>query len=54
MQLQGELAAPGTYAVPYKNTMHALVTIFKNEGWTGLQKGLVPATYFQFILNSIR
>uniref|UniRef100_A0A034WV98 Solute carrier family 25 member 35 n=1 Tax=Bactrocera dorsalis TaxID=27457 RepID=A0A034WV98_BACDO len=54
MQLQGELAAPGTYVVPYRNTIHALVTIVKNEGWTGLQKGLVPAMHFQFILNSIR
>ncbi|XP_011191656.1 solute carrier family 25 member 35 [Zeugodacus cucurbitae] len=54
MQLQGELAAPGTYDIRYRNTMHALVTIVKNEGWTGLQKGLVPAMNFQFILNSIR
>ncbi|XP_067630696.1 solute carrier family 25 member 35-like [Eurosta solidaginis] len=54
MQLQGELAARGTHAIHYKGIIHAFVTVIKNDGWTGLQKGLVPAMYFQFIMNGIR
>uniref|UniRef100_W8BJ24 Solute carrier family 25 member 35 n=1 Tax=Ceratitis capitata TaxID=7213 RepID=W8BJ24_CERCA len=54
IQLQGELAARGAHARPYKGIVHAFVTVAKNDGWTGLQKGLVPAMYIQFIVNSIR
>ncbi|KAH8269592.1 hypothetical protein KR018_009994 [Drosophila ironensis] len=54
IQLQGELAAKGTYVEPYKGVLHGLVTVAKNDGWTGLQKGLAPALCFQFIINSCR
>lgn len=54
LQLQGELAVSGTYNVRYRGIVHAFVTVIKNDGWTGLQKGLVPAMYFQFTINSIR
>ncbi|XP_037944616.1 solute carrier family 25 member 35-like [Teleopsis dalmanni] len=54
IQLQGELAARGTYVVPYKGVLHAFYTVAKNDGLLGLQKGLVPALYFQFIINSFR
>uniref|UniRef100_A0A034W8Q0 Solute carrier family 25 member 35 n=1 Tax=Bactrocera dorsalis TaxID=27457 RepID=A0A034W8Q0_BACDO len=54
IQLQGELAARGTYVVPYKGILHGMVTVVRNDGWTGLQKGLVPTMYFQFIVNGVR
>lgn len=54
IQLQGELAARGTYVEPYKGLFNGLVTVGKNEGWMALQKGLAPALCFQFIINSFR
>jgi len=54
IQLQGELAARGSYVKPYKGILHAFITVAKNDGMLGLQKGLVPALYFQFIINSFR
>ncbi|XP_004521956.1 solute carrier family 25 member 35 [Ceratitis capitata] len=54
IQLQGELAARGTYVVPYKGILHGMVTVIRNDGWMGLQKGLVPTMYFQFIVNGVR
>ncbi|XP_055920726.1 solute carrier family 25 member 35-like [Eupeodes corollae] len=54
IQLQGELAARGTYVEPYKGIVNAFKAVAKNDGWSGLQKGLVPALYFQFILNFFR
>eukprot|EP00099_Drosophila_melanogaster_P019610 NP_610933.1 uncharacterized protein Dmel_CG8323 [Drosophila melanogaster] len=54
IQLQGELAARGTYVEPYKGIVNAFITVAKNDGITGLQKGLAPALYFQFIINSFR
>ncbi|KAH8254268.1 hypothetical protein KR032_009207 [Drosophila birchii] len=54
IQLQGELAARGTYVEPYKGIANAFYTVAKNDGLLGLQKGLSPALYFQFIINSFR
>ncbi|CAD7014919.1 unnamed protein product [Ceratitis capitata] len=54
IQLQGELSARGTYVKPYKGVIGAFIVVARNEGITGLQKGLVPALYFQFIINSFR
>uniref|UniRef100_A0A034W6L3 Solute carrier family 25 member 35 n=1 Tax=Bactrocera dorsalis TaxID=27457 RepID=A0A034W6L3_BACDO len=54
IQLQGELSASGTYVKPYKGVINAFIVVGRNEGISGLQKGLVPALYFQFILNSFR
>jgi solute carrier family 25 protein 34/35 len=38
MQLQGELSK--TSAVLYKNAPTAFLTVIKNEGFSGLQRGL--------------
>lgn len=54
MQLQGELAAKGTYARPYSSVIDAFVTIAKNDGFWALQKGLAPSLCFQFGINSAR
>ncbi|EAT42166.1 AAEL006262-PB [Aedes aegypti] len=54
MQLQGELAAKGTYAKPYKSILDAFVTITKNDGYWALQKGLTPSLCIQFGINSAR
>ncbi|OQV26182.1 Solute carrier family 25 member 35 [Hypsibius exemplaris] len=54
MQLQGELAGRGQYQVHYKTVLHAFYNIGKNEGILALQKGLVPAVYYQFVMNGCR
>ncbi|KAH8269425.1 hypothetical protein KR018_002950 [Drosophila ironensis] len=54
LQLQGELAKQGTYVKPYKNMFHAMVQIARNDGILALEKGLVPALYFQFFLNATK
>jgi len=54
MQLQGELQARGLYVVHYRNAFHAAFTIAKNDGLLALQKGLVPALWYQFIMNGTR
>ncbi|KAH8253037.1 hypothetical protein KR032_003249 [Drosophila birchii] len=52
MQLQGELAARGTYVKPYRHLPQAM--LIRNDGFLALEKGLAPALCYQFILNSIR
>ena len=52
MQLQGELSASSQKV--YRNPFQALVTIYKNEGVRGLQKGLVCAYIYQLGLNGCR
>ncbi|KAL6929077.1 Mitochondrial oxaloacetate carrier protein [Hanseniaspora valbyensis] len=53
MQLQGELS--GKLATKtYKNPVHGLGVIFKNEGIKGLQKGLNCAYIYQIGLNGCR
>ncbi|XP_059045240.1 solute carrier family 25 member 35-like isoform X2 [Achroia grisella] len=54
MQLQGELRAKGQHAVYYKNIPHAMYTIIKHDGIASLQKGLVPALWFQLMVNGVR
>ncbi|KAI8434599.1 hypothetical protein MSG28_003137 [Choristoneura fumiferana] len=54
MQLQGELSARNQHAVHYKNIPHAMYTIVKHDGVTALQKGLVPALWFQLVVNGMR
>ncbi|KAJ8683228.1 hypothetical protein QAD02_019020 [Eretmocerus hayati] len=54
LQLQGELAAPGTYRKSYSGTFQAARHIAKNEGILALQSGLGPALGFQLVLNGIR
>lgn len=53
-QLQGELKARGLYAVHYKNLFHAFFQIAKHDGFLALQKGLMPASLHQVILNGVR
>ncbi|KAL3860903.1 hypothetical protein ACJMK2_007066 [Sinanodonta woodiana] len=54
MQLQGELQAIGKYTVHYRNSFHAFYIIGKTDGLLALQKGLVPAIYYQFFMNGFR
>lgn len=54
MQLEGELAKHTTHAKIYKNPIQALALIFKNEGMTGIQRGLVCAYIYQLGLNGCR
>ncbi|XP_043641749.1 solute carrier family 25 member 35 [Drosophila teissieri] len=54
MQLQGELAARGTYVEPYRNIAQAMWQIARNDGLLALEKGLAPALCYQFVLNSVR
>ncbi|KAK7866891.1 hypothetical protein R5R35_001634 [Gryllus longicercus] len=53
-QLQGELQARGLYAVHYKNFFHAFYAVAKADGILALQKGLVPALWYQLFLNGVR
>lgn len=54
IQLQGELMSRGLYTVHYRNVFRAFFVIAKNEGVLSLQKGLVPAIYYQFTMNGAR
>ncbi len=54
MQLQGELKARGMYPVYYKNVFHAFYAVAKFDGVLALQKGLVPALWYQFFMNGFR
>lgn len=54
MQLQGELEARGKYAIHYRNFAHGLWAIARSDGITALQKGLIPALWFQLFLNGFR
>ncbi|XP_015791985.1 solute carrier family 25 member 35 [Tetranychus urticae] len=54
IQLQGELRSRGQYTVHYRNVFHAFRVIGKTEGLLSLQKGLVPAIYYQFSMNGVR
>nr|NP_725361.1 uncharacterized protein Dmel_CG18324, isoform B [Drosophila melanogaster]AAM70987.1 uncharacterized protein Dmel_CG18324, isoform B [Drosophila melanogaster] len=54
MQLQGELAARGTYVKPYRHLPQAMLQIVLNDGLLALEKGLAPALCYQFVLNSVR
>lgn len=54
IQLQGELRARGQYVVLYRNFAHAFVAIAKVDGPLALQKGLVPALWYQITMNGIR
>ncbi|XP_068629980.1 solute carrier family 25 member 35-like [Battus philenor] len=54
LQLQGELQARGKHKVLYKNIAHAAYVIAKHDGILALQKGLVPALWFQLVVNGAR
>ena len=54
MQLQGELKGRGKYPVYYRNVFHAFYAIGKYDGILALQKGLIPALWYQFFMNGFR
>ncbi|XP_022104222.1 solute carrier family 25 member 35-like [Acanthaster planci] len=54
MQLQGELKARGTYHRHYRHVFHAFYTIGRVDGLRALQKGLVPALWYQLFMNGVR
>lgn len=54
IQLQGELQARGHYTVHYRNVFHAFYAVARAESLVSLQKGLVPALWYQFIMNGCR
>ena len=54
MQLQGELKARGKHPVYYKNSFHAFYIVGKYDGVLALQKGLIPALWYQFFMNGCR
>jgi len=54
LQLQGELRSRGAYTIHYKNAFHAIYVVAKSDGVRGLQKGLVPALWYQWCMNGTR
>ena len=54
IQLQGELRARGQYIIHYRNVFQAFCTVAKQESMVSLQKGLVPALWYLFIMNGFR
>eukprot|EP00126_Sphaerothecum_destruens_P009853 Sdes_comp20609_c0_seq1m15638 len=58
MQLQGELqltaAGVSSSKKLYRNVFHGLGLIYMKEGFAGIQKGLVPALAYQFVMNGLR
>ena len=54
LQLQGELQARGLYTVHYRGFFHAFYAVAKADGILALQKGLVPALWYQLFLNGVR
>ena len=51
LQLQGELDSTLKYS---SNPLKSAIKVFKSDGIKGLQKGLVPAYYYQILLNGTR
>ncbi len=54
IQLQGELLACGEYTVHYRNVLQAFYAVASTESMRSLQKGLVPALCYQFLMNGCR
>lgn len=54
IQLQGELQARGKYTVHYRNVFHSFYAVARAESLVSLQKGLVPALWYQFLMNGCR
>ncbi|ORZ35072.1 mitochondrial carrier domain-containing protein [Catenaria anguillulae PL171] len=55
LQLQGELvSASGNVARIYKSAPHAFMVIARAEGIRGLQRGLIPAYWYQALMNGTR
>eukprot|EP00903_Cladosiphon_okamuranus_P013818 g12860.t1 len=66
MQLQGELMLRGgggnvgrqapqqAYQAPYRNAPHAFYKICRDEGFRGIQAGLLPGLMYQVLMNGTR
>ncbi len=54
IQLQGELQARGQYTVHYRNVFHSFYAVARAESLVSLQKGLVPALWYQLLMNGCR
>ncbi|KAL6062360.1 Solute carrier family 25 member 34 [Balamuthia mandrillaris] len=55
LQLQGELTeAKAAAKRPYRNVFQGLWLIARTEGLLAIQKGLVPASVYQFVMNGTR
>ncbi|CAG0914183.1 unnamed protein product [Notodromas monacha] len=54
LQLQGELRAKGLYQVHYKNVFQGLLAVARADGMKALQKGLIPAMWYQLVMNGFR
>jgi solute carrier family 25 protein 34/35 len=54
LQLQGELQARGTQPRLYRGVFHGMSVILKNEGPSGLYRGLGCAYTYQLVLNGSR
>ncbi|KAF4097182.1 solute carrier family 25 member 34 [Onychostoma macrolepis] len=54
LQLQGELAAQGSYRRLYRGVMQALWLVAGADGLRGLQKGLTAALLYQGLMNGVR
>ena len=54
MQLQGELKARGQYHKVYPNFPTAFITIVRKDGVLAVQKGLIPALWYQLTMNGFR
>ena len=42
------------FSIIFRNVVHAAFAIGKNEGILALQKGLIPALWYQFVMNGCR
>lgn len=54
LQLQGELKKLDPNARTYRGVLHGLYQVGRYDGVKALQKGLIAAFGFQFVLNSVR
>jgi solute carrier family 25 protein 34/35 len=53
LQLQGELQTKSQQKI-YNNAFSAIANVYRNEGLRGIQRGLMPAYYYQILLNGFR
>lgn len=54
LQLQGELQAADKVTVVYKNMLHGVYVVGRNEGITALYQGIAAAIVHQVVMNGIR
>ncbi|CAH0043034.1 unnamed protein product [Clonostachys solani] len=54
MQLQGELQLKGAQTMHYKGPIHGVSVIVRNEGLSGIYRGIGCAYVYQILLNGCR